>query len=289
MSEAKSSEALFANFKGGTAATTNEDAVDTANQAGDNKPSEDNEDEDNAAALSQVSEIDMLKSRARLMGIKFSNNIGLEALKAKVNAKLEGETNDDNSNDDDDETQEDKDDEGPAETKGDVNEVTDLAPVDDRDALIAELQAKLAAATQTPAKVVTNSSVSTKSSAKKSKRSEMIKKQMRLVRLRITNLNPAKKDLPGEIFTFANSVLGAVRKYVPYGEATENGYHVPYCIYTQLKWREFLNIKVRKDSRGKEHVETNMAREFALEELPQLTERELAQLASSQAAAKGMD
>jgi hypothetical protein len=109
---------------------------------------------------------------------------------------------------------------------------------------------------------------------------------MKLVRLRITNLDPKKKDLPGEIITVANRYLGTVRKYIPFGEVTDNGYHVPYCIYTELQSRQFLNIRTIKDQRtGTNRIETTLAREFALEILPPLTKEELDRLATSQIAA----
>ena len=182
----------------------------------------------------QVSELDMLKDRARLMGITFSNNIGIDALKSRIEAKLAGEK----------------------ETSSEPEEKE--PPV-------------------------------VKTQKKKSLRAQQYEEQMRLVRLRITNMDPKKKDLPGEIFTFANRILGTVRKYVPYGEASEHGYHVPYCIYEQLKAREFLQIRTVKDSKGREIQETKQVREFALEVLPPLTAKELAQLAAQQAAAQGMD
>lgn len=216
------------------------------------------ETEDETQAEQAPDELDYLKKRAKLMGIAFSNNIGVEALKAKINAKLASEETENK----DDETNED----GDEQTTAPVQQSTS-----------AGVSAETQATANTPRSRIKNL------------RQQMKEEQMRLVRLRITNLNPAKKDLPGEILTFSNKILGTVRKFVPYGEATENGYHVPYCLYLQLKEREFQNIKVRKDSRGRQIVETGMAREFALEELPALTERELAQLAASQAAAKGMD
>ena len=40
------------------------------------------------------------------------------------------------------------------------------------------------------------------------------KDALKLIRLRIQNVNPAKADLHGEIFTFANEVIGKVSKYV---------------------------------------------------------------------------
>lgn len=204
----------------------------------------------------QVTELDMLKNRARLMGIQFSNNIGVDALRAKVQAKIDGQVENaekNETNDDDENLLRD-----PLDHDGDGRK---------------------------------GGSLSKQQAASKpiSFRQQMLDEQLKLVRLRITNLDPKKKDLPGEIFTFANRVIGAVRKFIPYGEATENGYHVPFCIYQQLKEREFLNIKTRKDSRGRTIVETGMAREFALEVLEPLTEKELNRLAASQAAAQGTD
>lgn len=108
--------------------------------------------------------------------------------------------------------------------------------------------------------------------------------QTRLVRVRIQNLDPKKKDLPGEIITVANEYIGTVRKFVPFGEATDDGYHIPYCIYNFLKNRQFLQINVSKKN-GQQVVKTAMVREFAIEELPTLTEEELAHLAQAQTAA----
>lgn len=184
-------------------------------------------------------ELEMLKNRARIMGITFSNNIRADTLRARIKAQLEGE----------DQQQEE------VEASKDGKDAQELTPI----------QKKMA------------------------KRQKMVREQMRLVRVRVTNLNPNKKNLPGEIFTFANETLGAVRKYVPYGEVTENGYHIPYCIYNQLKSREFLLIKTRKGRNGRPVVETSMAREFALEVLPPLTEKEIAQLAAAQAAKGGLN
>jgi hypothetical protein len=114
-------------------------------------------------------------------------------------------------------------------------------------------------------------------------RDDLIAEQMKLVRCRIANLDPKKKDLPGEIYTIANEYLGTVRKFVPFGEATDNGYHLPFCLYQMLDEKRFLNIRVRKVD-GKEQVSHVWSKEFALEILPQLTEAELARLAASQAA-----
>lgn len=118
-------------------------------------------------------------------------------------------------------------------------------------------------------------------------RKELTADAMRLIRLRITNLNPSKKDLHGEIFTVANRYIGNVRKFIPYGEVTDNGYHVPNVIYKQMKTRKFLNVKTRRGKNGNIIVDQQWAPEFALEVLPTLTKEELAKLAAAQAAAGG--
>lgn len=173
-------------------------------------------------------ELDVLKERAKLMGIPFSNNIKLETLKERISEKLAS---------------------------------------DDQ----AEEQPAVR-------------------SAKQTLREEQLESQLKLVRCRIANLDPKKKDLPGEIFTIANEYIGTVRKYVPYGEATDEGYHIPFCIYTDLESRRFQNIRVIRDRRtGSTRTDTSWQKEFAIEILPQLTTDELAALAQAQQAAGSIE
>ena len=110
--------------------------------------------------------------------------------------------------------------------------------------------------------------------------------QMRQVRVRITNMDPKKKDLPGEIWTVANEYLGTVRKFVPYGEQTDDGFHIPYCLYRLLDSKRFLHIRDVKDrTTGIVRQDKVWAKEFSLDVLPTLTQGELDRLAAAQAAA----
>ena len=110
--------------------------------------------------------------------------------------------------------------------------------------------------------------------------------QMRLVRVRITNMDPKKKDLPGEIWTVANEYLGTVRKFVPYGEQTDDGFHIPYCLYRLLDSKRFLHIRDVKDrTTGIVRQDKVWAKEFSLDVLPALSRDELDRLAAAQAAA----
>lgn len=181
--------------------------------------------------MTDEQKLDMLKTRARLLGVNFSNNISVDTLLGKIQAKM-------------------------AENDGaeEEEEVNPLSPKQSKQTLLQTQRAE----------------------------------QLKLIRLRITNLDPKKKDLKGEIVTFANEVIGNVRKMVPYGEATDNGFHVPYCLYKVLRNRKFLDIKTFKVG-GQIRVKHSWVREFALEVLDPLTKPEIARLAASQSAAGGLD
>lgn len=117
-------------------------------------------------------------------------------------------------------------------------------------------------------------------------RKMMQRDQMKLVRVRITNMDPKKKDLPGEIWTVSNEYLGNVRKMIPYGEQTDEGFHIPYCLFRLLQSKRFLHIRTVKDRvTGMERQEKQWVKEFSLDVLPDLTKEELARLAAAQAAA----
>lgn len=132
--------------------------------------------------------------------------------------------------------------------------------------------------------------VGSKPKAKMTLRQRQIAEQMALTRVRITCMNPQKKDLQGEIYTVANEFIGNVRKFIPYGEASEGGYHIPKCLLTMLQEKKFLQITTVKDKRtGTTRPVTKEVREFAIEILPPLTREELAELATAQMAAGSID
>ena len=115
-------------------------------------------------------------------------------------------------------------------------------------------------------------------------RKEYIDENMRLIRVRIANLNPAKNNLHGEIFTVSNEILGKVEKYIPY-DAARQAYHIPYYLYNTLKDKKFLMLKKRQDSKGNILYDQSWVPEFNLEELPPLTAKELDDIKQRQLAA----
>lgn len=179
-----------------------------------------------------LDELAILKERARMIGLTFSNNIGVQALRQKIDEKL---------------------------SASDKTEV--LAEPGEVNALTGE------------------------TSKPRTLREKIMEEQMVLIRVRITNLDPKKKDLQGEIFTVANEYMGTVRKFVPFNEASDGGYHLPLCLYNMMKERKFLHIRTSKGADGREKVSTRWAQEFAFEVLPPLTPSELAKLAAAQLAA----
>lgn len=108
---------------------------------------------------------------------------------------------------------------------------------------------------------------------------------MALVRVRVTCMNPAKKEWEGEIFTVGNSNLRTITKYVPFN--AEEGWHIPRILLNQLQERMCQVFYTTKDDRGNNVRRGKLIREFAIEILPPLTKEELKDLAQRQAMAAG--
>lgn len=107
----------------------------------------------------------------------------------------------------------------------------------------------------------------------------------RLVRCRITCMNPHKKNWTGEIFSVGSSKLGTFKKFIPYN--TEEPYHIPWIIYQALKERQCRIGVTVKNSNGQETNSYKLINEFSIEVLDPLTETELKDLKQRQAMASG--
>lgn len=118
------------------------------------------------------------------------------------------------------------------------------------------------------------------------KRARMKAELTKLVRLRVTCMNPAKREWPGEIITASNSVV-TVSKYVPFN--ADDGWHVPEFIYRVMRDRECQIFVTKTDDRGNKSRQGKLIKEFAIEVLPPLTKDELHELAQRQAMAKSID
>lgn len=109
------------------------------------------------------------------------------------------------------------------------------------------------------------------------------KEALALVRVRITCMNPLKKEWAGEYFTSGNSLIGTVTKLVPFN--TE--WHVPRIVLNMIKQRQYQTFYTVRDARGNAIRKGKQVAEFAVEELPALTPKQLKDLAQRQAMANG--
>lgn len=109
----------------------------------------------------------------------------------------------------------------------------------------------------------------------------------KLVRIRVTCMNPAKKEWEGEIFSIGNAVVGSFTKYVPFN--AEEGWHVPQMMYQMIRDRQCQVFYTVSDSRGNKTRRGKLIKEFSVEVLPPLTQEELHDLAQRQAMAGSID
>lgn len=222
----------------------------------------------------QQAEMDSLKARARQMGMNFSPNIGLDTLRTRVNAYLT-----------------DGKDPGGEEADEAGQTVNPFAETDESNAMFdAPDSAVLAPGPRLspPSDGAPAPRPQSRHAQEAALRETQWREQMKLIRIRIACLNPLKKDLMGEFITVSNRYLGTVKKFIPYGEASENGYHVPQILLTELMARKFQQIKSVKDKDGRALPQVKLVPEYAIEILEPLTEAELATLARNQAAAAGL-
>ena len=189
-------------------------------------------------------ELEVLKKRATQMGLKFHHRIGVEKLRAQVDAAINGQSLDE----------------------------------DTREQQIKELQEKMQANLSDP------SEAQPETKAQRAKR--LRKEASELVRIRVSCMNPNKKEYEGEIFTVSNSVVGTFKKYVPYN--TESGWHVPHIIYEHLKEKQCQVFYTTKGPRGEKIRKGKLQKEFAIEVLDSLTGEQVKELARKQAMANNI-
>lgn len=113
---------------------------------------------------------------------------------------------------------------------------------------------------------------------------ERKKQAGRLVRCRVTCMNPNKREWQGEIISVGSAKLGTFKKFVPF-DGRE--YHLPKIIFDALKERKYSTFYTVRNDRGQEIRKARLVPEFSIQELPPLTKAELADLAKKQALAEG--
>lgn len=206
-----------------------------------------------------VSELDSLKARAKVLGITYNPTIGVDKLRAKVNAKLEGDKPDDTS--------------------------TDTKPVDK----VIGTDTTNPAAVVTPDEIVITQELLDKVTkpTKAQIRTQLKREAGEMLRIRVTCMNPNKKAWEGELFTCANSAVGTFKKFVPFDN--EAGWHVPRIIVNMMKAKRCQIFVHTKDKRGRKVTTGKLIREFAIEILDPLTAEALSDLKQQQAMSGSID
>lgn len=190
---------------------------------------------DEVEVVESSDELDALKARADLMGIKYHPNTGIDKLRAKINNALSGGE----------------------ESKT----ITSLSKG--------------------------TSEYISEEEFKKQEKSIRAREAGKLVRVRVTCMNPNKKDWEGEIISVGSAKLGTFKKFVPFN--ADEGWHVPKIIYDYMKDRKCSVFQTVKDSRGQKIRKAKMVNEFSIEVLPPLTKEEIKDLAQKQAMAGSVD
>lgn len=211
--------------------------------------------------------IDALRKLAKDMKISFSGNTGLETLREKILTALKAFT------------------ESNPETQEEFDE-PDLSADEDFD--LAEIQITRAPPKKPEMNLL---KLNPEDIEDLGLRRQAIRAQaLRLVRVRVQNLDPADSVLDAALITLQNKYTGKVSKLVPFGEGSENGYHMPYMMYEHLKQWKFPLRKEQKGGRfGVKTYKTVMVNKFSVELLEPLTVEELRQLANHQRAAHTID
>lgn len=123
--------------------------------------------------------------------------------------------------------------------------------------------------------------------AKKIDPEQIRKDATKLVRVRVSCMNPAKSSYQADYFCAGNRYTGMIKKVVKFNE----DWHVPQIILNEIrskKYQSFVKRKVRLDSGVTvEKTEGRLVPEYAVEILPDLTEAELKELSQRQAMASG--
>lgn len=108
---------------------------------------------------------------------------------------------------------------------------------------------------------------------------------LELVRVRVANMDPQKQSYSGEIFCTGNSVLGTVKRYVPFNI----DWHVPQILLNMIEQRQHQTYTTKINSRGQEIKNSVTVKTYGIERLPDLTLQELKELKQRQLMAKGQE
>lgn len=116
-------------------------------------------------------------------------------------------------------------------------------------------------------------------------KARLAKEAGKLIRVRVTCMDPNRKEWEGELISVGNSVVGSFRKYIPFN--TE--WHIPNIILNHLKEAKCQVFFTTKGPRGDKIRKGKQVRAYSIDILDPLTDKELEDLAKQQAMAGTID
>lgn len=139
--------------------------------------------------------------------------------------------------------------------------------------------------------VLSNSQSNAERPAKNESTAELRARKKReatkLIRCKIACLDPSKREWNGEIITVSNSLVGTIRKYVPYN--SDAPYHIEQILLNALREKRMQVFTTKPGKFGIQTRESKTVNAYSIEVLPPLTEEELQKLAQAQLARKSVD
>lgn len=178
-------------------------------------------------------ELESLKIQADKLGVPFRDNIGVDKLRERVNAKINGEP-------------------------------------------------EKEATKKVPAKVITREvAPEIDVNSKQYKYKQIRMKAEKLVRIRVSCMNPNKKSMEGDFFTVSNRAIGTIKKFVPFDN--DEGWHVPSILVQMIKDKKCQVFIKGKDRQGRKTVKPKQIREYSVEVMDPLNKQELKDLTQRQA------
>lgn len=221
--------------------------------------------------IDNTAEIEALKARAEKLGIAVDGRWGVEKLREVVNAAVAGD-------------------------KVPVQEPVKVTEAAGATAVVSPVQVTAAAdeivspvaITKMPslADAVTaeQAPVSTEPETPGQKKNRLRRDAMALVRVRVSCMDPQKKNLKGELICVSNRNFGSIQRFVPFNRE----WHIEKVLYDVLSEKEYMVFDREKTGRaGIEVVTPRNVPAFNIQVLPPLTKAELKDLAQRQAMADG--
>lgn len=107
----------------------------------------------------------------------------------------------------------------------------------------------------------------------------------RLVRCVITCHNPNKLHMREELFIVSGEYFGTIKRIVPLGSRTQNGWHIENAIYKHIKDKQFPMIETGRDpNTGRQYQKAYMTNEYSIFVKEELTQKELDDIKARQIA-----